>query len=334
MWVWDADGPVSIGTSYRSEFAAGRWVDQGVVWNEWLRDISRTEHGLVASSERGLAVSADGREWTLRSFEDMGIPQPAWVNSLPSGEPPYYMALGSGMGRWWVARSADGESWQVAWDEGQSGTWGVVAAGSAGVLLTVESPPEGRSMLFSPDGETWEPVSPPSDEFPGRVFAFRGDFFVSMASEWDNAVGLLWRYTPPGDWSEITEVGFVDAFGLESFVFDGELYLFQRWSQDRVLWATADGVAWREVELPAIVFGSDVTIEPTAAGLLLTSVVWDELHSWPARIWMLPPTGQWIELPPIGVFGLGVAPIPGADAPLLLSLEGFGQTRLWEWAEG
>lgn len=335
VWVWDVDGPVAIETSHRPEFAVGRWVDQGVVSDEWLWDISHTEHGLIASSERGLLVSVDGREWRRRSFEELGIPQTAWISSLPSGSPPYYMALRSESDRWWVARSLDGESWQVAWDEAERWNFGgFVATGDSGVMLATEGP-DGRSLLFSPDGETWEPISPPLDQFIGGIFGFGERFLVSMAPDWGVA-GTLWIYTPPGDWEEISEFRVVDASGLDSFTVDGEFYLFQRWAweQERGLWATTDGVAWQQVELPAMVGNSDVSIEPTAAGLLLIEMVWDEHESWPARIWIRPPEGRWVELPPIGVAGAAVVPIPGADTPLLLSVDGFEQTRLWEWVEG
>lgn len=338
VWVWDPDSPVVIETSYTPDHPSGHWVDRGIVHDQPIWDVNGVEDGFVAPSEGGLAFSADGRDWSVRSFDDMGIGQADWIDRLPSGSPPYWMALAGGFeDNWRVATSTDGATWDVVWGESWTGVWGRVAATSDRAMLWVDGPERG-SIFVSTTGEIWEPFPIPNDGEVAGLFGFGDEFYVVTLPTWNHTVGSLWRFTSLNEWTEIPGVTLREPRGVESLEHAGDFYLYQTWGFEGAAWVTTDGVTWREIELPMTGVDSRLHMESSGLGIVLTQSFWSEEGPWPARIWLLQDLDTWVELPPIDSPGFELLPLPelmplpGTDNPSLLSFEEAG-TRLWEWVE-
>ena len=334
VWVWDPDGPVVIETSYTPDHPSGHWVDRGIVHDQAFWDVNRIEDGLVAPAERGLAFSVDGRAWSVRSFADMGLEGVEWIERLPSGSPPYWLALEGLEATWRVARSMDGESWSVVWDESETDSWGRVAVAATGdrVMLSIEESDQ-SSVLVSVAGEIWEPFPRPDDGLLVALYGFGDDFFAVVVPTWNQTIGSIWRFTSSDEWSEIPGVTLRDAWAVESLEHAGDFYLYQAWGFEGAALVTTDGVTWREIELPVTGMDSGLHMESTGLGIVLTQTFWSGEHEpWPARIWLLQDLDTWVELPPIDTPGFELMPLPGTDNPSLFSFEEAG-TRLWEWVD-
>lgn len=210
-----------VGTS---TYGSVQFSEDGVAWSSYQTSMNAdfvavewTGSDFVAmTAKRQLAVSADGKRWTVRGLMQ-NVSDGCWDGSK-------YVVVGP-KGR--VFTSPDGRNWTSEANPGGSDLSRVIFAN--GRYLAVGY---GGVILHSLDGHHWEKVALPVGwslydiHWSGSAFWIAGEGGVVLTS----ADGLAWTVTNPGT--------------LDAVIWDGHRYLA---FSGRTVIESQDGNAWQPV---------------------------------------------------------------------------------------
>jgi hypothetical protein len=332
VWVWDPDGPVSVGPSVEPP-DLGRWVDRGSVADQPLWSIHEITDGFLAVSEQSVWHSPNGVEWEELTFESAGLDGIQWISQITGDRAPYFMSSMSDREQWTILRSDDGRVWTRTWQADNEGAIGSIASNGDRLIRVDPGVWEpGRDFATSTDSAEWNEIeSPPADGFVSALGGFGGDFFVVMGTGSVESMPSLWRLGADDRWTEVPGLDLGD--GWNQFFGSGDVYyLMVGCCGEQKLYTTTDGWQWDRLDLPTVGGDAGIDVRPLANGLFMSARWWFGEEEWPARHWFSLDGVTWSELPPVGAErSWDIVPLSWSDHRIAVFEIGETGTRLWEW---